>query len=69
MEGEINRLGTTCQHHALKNDVVVDVLDLNPSTIGPGIITTVLHGKRVDAVRSSRQAHLKGTFLIIDQIG
>ena len=68
IEREIHRFFSLIGHNVLQNSVVVDVLDLNPSTIGPGIIT-VLHGKRIYAVRSSRQAHLKGTFLIIDQIG
>ena len=68
IEREIHRFFSLIGHNVLQNSVVVDVLDLNPSTIIPGI-TTVLHGKRVDAVRSSRQAHLKGTFLIRDQSG
>ena len=67
VEGEESFFVRSCRHHILEYNMLVAVLNGDPSAIGPGIIPTVLHLQCVDVVVRDRETHFHHTFLVFSE--
>ena len=67
IQSEVVGFLSLLRHQFLENGVVVDILDGNPSAVGPRVVTRIHQLQRVDVIRGCSQAHLEGTLLVIDQ--